>query len=329
VSNTELHPVELDVVGDLPLVLDPGRPAVEVLTAREVPLGGLRSMTVRRTLPQRHRSFIGAWCFADHYGPNDVTDGSASAPPHPHAGLQTVTWLFAGELEHFDSMGTRALVRPGELNVMTSGQGICHAELPTPSAKTLHGVQLWVALPDGARHTDRGFRHFVPTAVDVGGGSARVFIGTLAGDTSPVDTFTPLLGAEILLAPKAQVVLAVDETFEHGVLLDTGSVAVAGSVLKPSELGYVQAGVSNLELTNVADSPARMLLLGGTPFGEEIVMWWNFVARSHEEIVAFREAWQSESDQFGRIDAYAGKPRRLLAPAIPNVLLKPRGNPAR
>jgi hypothetical protein len=245
---------------------------------------------------------IGAWCFADHYGPNDVNDGSAGVPPHPLTGLQTVTWLFAGEMEHFDSMGTRALLRPGELNIMTSGHGICHAELPTPAAAILHGVQLWIALPDEARHTGRDFRNHVPIPIDLGGGSARVFLGTLAGDTSPVETFTPSLGAEIVLAPHAQVVLSVDPTFEHGVVLDSGTVTVAGAILKPSELGYVGTGVANLELANVFDSPARLLLLGGTPFGEEIVMWWNFVGRSHDEIVAFRDGWQNASDQFGRIE---------------------------
>src|ERR687892_231597 len=125
---------------------------VEVLTPRDVPLGGPRAMTVRRTLPQRSRSLIGAWCFADHYGPDEVhVSGGMDVPPHPHTGLQTVTWLFTGEVEHRDSLGTHAIVRPGELNLMTSGHGICHSEVSTPRATILHGVQLWVALPDAHR----------------------------------------------------------------------------------------------------------------------------------------------------------------------------------
>ena len=122
---------------------------VEVLTPREVPLGGPRAMTVRRTLPQRQRSLIGAWCFLDHYGPDDVADtGGMSVAPHPHTGLQTVSWLFTGEIEHRDSAGHHAMVRPGELNLMTAGHGISHSEVSTPDDHGLHGAQLWVALPD-------------------------------------------------------------------------------------------------------------------------------------------------------------------------------------
>src|SRR5437764_10179758 len=113
-SNTEAAPAEL-ACGDRPARADAARPVVEILSAREVPLGGPRAMRVRRTLPQRARSLIGAWCFVDHYGPNDVTrTRGMDVPPHPHTGLQTVSWLFAGEVEHRDSLGTHALVRPGE-----------------------------------------------------------------------------------------------------------------------------------------------------------------------------------------------------------------------
>src|ERR1700712_1639289 len=138
-------------------------PGVEVITAREVPLGGPRAMSVRRTLPQRQRSLVGAWCFADHYGPDDVADGGGmDVPPHPHTGLQTVSWLFAGEVEHRDSGGGHARVRPGELNLMPAGRGVAHSEVSTPDTTTLHGVQLWVALPDAARDVERGFDHHVP-----------------------------------------------------------------------------------------------------------------------------------------------------------------------
>ncbi|WP_255254039.1 pirin family protein, partial [Streptomyces albidoflavus] len=131
----------------------PAGSRVEVLTPREVPLGGPRAMTVRRTLPQRARTLIGAWCFADHYGPDDVArTGGMDVPPHPHTGLQTVSWLFTGEIEHRDSLGVHAMVRPGELNLMTGGHGISHSEVSTPGTRILHGVQLWVALPAAHRH---------------------------------------------------------------------------------------------------------------------------------------------------------------------------------
>src|ERR1700692_2942042 len=166
---------------------------VEVLHPREVPLGGPRALRVQRTLPQRQRSLIGAWCFIDHYGPVARMD----VPPHPHTGLQTVSWLFSGGLEHRDSAVVQAMVRPGELNLMTAGAGICHSEVSIESAAVLHGVQLWVALPDSDRGTGRDFAHYVPSPISLPGAVARVFLGQLAGARSPVHTFTPLLGAQL------------------------------------------------------------------------------------------------------------------------------------
>ncbi|MGW2395825.1 pirin family protein [Kitasatospora sp. NPDC001664] len=306
------------------------QPSVEVLPVRDVPLGGPRSMTVRRTLPQRGRTLIGAWCFVDHYGPDDVADtGGMDVAPHPHTGLQTVSWLFTGEIEHRDSLGVHAYVRPGELNLMTGGHGISHSEVSTPDTTVLHGVQLWVALPDEHRHAPRDFQHHAPTAVPLAGGGegdggeARVFLGTLAGDTSPVPTFTPLLGAELTLRPGATVTLAVDPGYEHGLLVDRGTVLLSGTTLKPADLGYLAPGASELTLTNTADTDAVAVLIGGPPFGEEIVMWWNFIARSGEEIVQAREDWE-KGDRFGEVQGYPGK--RLPAPELPNVPLKPRGN---
>ncbi len=237
---------------------------VEVVTSREVPLGGLRAMTVRRTLPQRQRSLIGAWCFVDHYGPDDVAaTGGMDVAPHPHTGLQTVSWLFTGEIEHRDTLGMHALVRPGELNLMTAGHGIAHSEVSTPATATLHGVQLWLALPDSARDVPRDFEHHAPEEVRVDGASVRVFLGSLAGDTSPVRTYTPLLGAEVVLDPRAEVVLEVDPTFEHGVLVDVGPVRLGDTDLARAELGYVAPGAGRLVLANPADQPARVVLLGG------------------------------------------------------------------
>ena len=301
---------------------------VEVVTSRDVPLGGPRAMTVRRTLPQRRRSMVGAWCFVDHYGPDDVAaTGGMDVPPHPHTGLQTVSWLFAGEIEHRDTFGAHALVRPGELNLMTAGHGVAHSEVSTPATTTLHGVQLWVALPDHARNTARSFAHHAPEPVRLDGGTARVFLGSLAGETSPVLTFTPLLGAELLLDPGAEVRLDVDPGFEHGVLVDLGPVTVEGTELKPAELGYVAPGVSQLVVSNPGEDAARVLLLGGTPFEEPITMWWNFVARSHEEIVEMRDAWEARSDRFGQVAGYTGEVQHLPAPPLPNARIKPRHTP--
>ncbi|ONI80321.1 pirin [Saccharothrix sp. ALI-22-I] len=319
-SNVETDPSELVCESAS------GVAAVEVLDPRDVPLGGPRAMSVRRTLPQRSRSMIGAWCFADHYGPDDVSlSGGMDVAPHPHTGLQTASWLFSGEIEHRDSLGVHALVRPGELNLMTAGHGICHSEVSTPDTTVLHGVQLWIALPDAHRDAPRDFQHYVPGAVALAGATVRVFLGTVAGETSPVRTFTPLVGAELVLEPGARLVLDVDTAFEHGVLVDAGAVELAGTPLARGTLGYVGAGAAELHLANVADTPARVVLLGGEPLGEDLVMWWNFVGRSHDEIVRFRDQWQAEAERFGRVEGYPGD--RLPAPPLPMGRLRPRGNP--
>ncbi|GHA72503.1 hypothetical protein GCM10010330_26880 [Streptomyces tendae] len=323
-SNTEAHPAEVGCGAR-----ENGTPAagVEILTAREVPLGGPRAMTVRRTLPQRARTLIGAWCFADHYGPDAVSEsGGMNVPPHPHIGLQTVSWLFSGVIEHRDSLGSHAYVRPGEVNLMTGGRGISHSEVSTPDTTVLHGVQLWVALPAEHRDTAPDFQHHVPAPVALDGGEARVFLGSLAGDTSPVDTFTPLLGAEVTLAPGAAVTLDVDPGFEHGVLVDTGDVRVDGTAVRPAGLAYAAPERHTLALTNESSGTARALLLGGPPFDEELVMWWNFVGRTHDEVAAARTDWENESERFGRVEGYPGD--RLPAPALPNATLSPRRNPA-
>ncbi|MGA5821988.1 pirin family protein [Kitasatospora sp. NPDC094028] len=281
-------------------------------------------MTVRRTLPHRSRRLIGAWCFVDHYGPDDVArSGGMDVAPHPHTGLQTVSWLFSGEIEHRDSLGVHALVRPGELNLMSAGHGICHSEVSTPATTVLHGVQLWVALPEEHRRTARDFHHHAPRPVPLDGGEARVFLGTLAGDTSPVPTFTPLLGAELTLRPHATVTLTVDPAFEHGLLVDRGPVLLADTPLRPGDLGHLSPGPTTLTLTNPTPTEARAVLLGGTPFDEQLVMWWNFVGGTHADIAEARAAWQAASPRFGEVHGYPGD--RLPAPELPGVPLKPRG----
>ncbi|MGW0708333.1 pirin family protein [Streptomyces sp. NPDC002643] len=324
-SNVETDPAALRcgalVDGDRPA----GAPRVDVLPARDVPLGGPRAMYVRRTLPQRDRTLIGAWCFADHYGPHDITaSGNMDIGPHPHTGLQTVSWLFSGEIEHRDTLGTHALIRPGEMNLMTGGHGIAHSEVSTAKTTIIHGVQLWVALPEERRDTERGFEHYVPEPTHLDGVEVRVFLGALAGAASPVRTFTSLLGAEILLAPGAAVTFAVDPAFEHGLLVDSGDVRLLDTVLRPAEVGYVPCGEDTLTLVNESDTTARTILLGGPPFEEEIVMWWNFVGRSHDDIVKARAEWEASSDRFGVIEDFPGG--RIPAPPLPNAVIKPRGN---
>ncbi len=328
-SNTETSPDEM--------VCGAAAPAgLQVLTPRDVPLGGPRAMTVRRTLPQRERSLVGAWCFLDHYGPDDVSKtGGMDVPPHPHTGLQTVSWLFSGTVEHRDSAGFHADVRPGELNLMTSGRGISHSERSTADTTVLHGAQLWVALPQHARFVEKTFEHYAPPTVDgrtaEGAWSAQVFLGSLLGSTSPVVTHTPLLGAELRLERGTVLELDVDPTFEHGVLVDTGAVLADTDPVAKDELGYLAPGRDRITLRATEDS--RVLLIGGPPFGEQIVMWWNFVGRSHDDVVEYRAAWLAEIDgkqagdgSDGPFGLPEGDPEAPLpAPALPNARIRPRG----
>ena len=323
-SNLETAPAEVACGASQ---VDGDAAAVEVLRPRQVPLGGPRAMPVQRTLPQRRRSLIGAWCFVDHYGPATGNAARMDVPPHPHTGLQTVSWLFSGEVEHRDSAGVHAMVRPGELNLMTAGAGICHSEVSQGSG-ALHGAQLWVALPDSARDTGRDFAHYRPEPVPLPGARASVFLGELAGSFSPVATFTPLLGAQIDLDPGADLEIAIDPAFEHGVLCDTGDVAVGGIPLSAADLGFQGPGHAALRLRNGGERPARVLVLGGAPFCEELVMWWNFVGRSHDEIVEYRQLWQDphndSADRFGSVRGYQGSVARLPAPPMPTTRLVPR-----
>lgn len=335
----------------------PAPAGIEVLEPRAVPLGGVRAMTVRRTLPQRQRSLIGAWCFLDHYGPDAVdATGGMNVPAHPHTGLQTASWLFTGEIEHRDSSGAHAMVRPGELNLMTAGSGISHSERSTPDTSILHGAQLWIALPESARHGERRFDHYAPPVRAGEGWRASVFLGSLLGETSPVPTHTPLVGAEITLDPGASVELPVDPAHEHGVLVDQGSVRITrgasdgtgtdGSAAGPAsdpdpasdpehpleahELGFSPVGEAVLRV-RAGDSGARILLIGGEPFAERIVMWWNFVGRTHEEVERARADWQrtiegaAPDDPFGLPDGEPEPP--LPAPVLPLTRLVPRAQP--
>ncbi|WP_345025362.1 pirin family protein, partial [Nonomuraea roseoviolacea] len=278
----------------------------ESLAGREVPLGGPRAMRVSRTLPGVRRRMIGAWCFVDAYGPEVAT---MRVPPHPHTGLQTVSWLLSGEVLHRDSLGSLQVVRPGQLNLMTAGRGISHSE--ESREELLHGVQLWVALPDGARGMEPGFEHHADLPRVSGPGfTATVIMGSFAGAASPATALTPLAGAEVAVSGAAE--LPLDPAFEHGLLLLDGEV----EPLERGPLLYLPPGRTGLSL----NGDGRVLVIGGEPFAEEIVMWWNFVGRDHDEIVAFRKEWM-EGDGFGAVEGFDGAP--LPAPVLPGTRLRP------
>jgi redox-sensitive bicupin YhaK (pirin superfamily) len=302
---------------------DAGGAVREVLVGREVVLGGSRGLAVTRTLPHRDRRMVGAWCFADYFAAADLADGPGMrVAPHPHTGLQTVTWLIEGEVHHRDSIGSSQLIRPGQLNLMTAGGGIAHSEeSPAGHGPVLHGIQLWVALPEPDREMAPRFDHHADLPVLVAGAlTATVLIGSLGGVTSPAPTYSPLVGAEVRLDGAGRLPLA--DSFEHAALAVDATVEVDGVPLAPGELIYLGSGRDELEFGGTG----RLLLLGGEPFAEEIVMWWNFIGRGHADIVRDRSDWMADpagSPRFGEVRGYDGAP--LLAPSMPETTLKPRG----
>jgi len=294
---------------------------LELSQARDARVG---AMTVRRLLPLRLRRSVGAWCFIDQYGPMSV-DGvtGMQVPPHPHIGLQTVTWLLAGNVLHRDSLGSEQMIRPGQLNLMTSGRGIAHAEeSPAEHDPQLHGVQLWVALPDASRHADPAFEHHqqLPQAA-LGHFEITVFLGELAGEQSPATVFSGILGAQ-LAAPgrDARGWLPLAPGYEHVIFVAAGSAEVEGTYLQPGQLLYLGTG---RERAAVA-APARstLLLLGGVPLGEQLLMWWNFVARTPGEIEAAAADWRA--GRFGAVGGYRGDP--LPAPPLDAARLRRRSD---
>jgi quercetin 2,3-dioxygenase len=290
---------------------------LEVTAARNARVG---AMTVRRMLPLRLRRSVGAWCFIDHYGPLDV-DGvtGMSVPPHPHIGLQTVTWLLRGNVLHRDSLGTEQLIRPRQLNLMTSGRGIAHAEeSPEAHDPTLHGVQLWVALPDASRNVEPAFEHHgqLPQT-SVGGFTISVLIGDLAGAQSPATAFSPIVGAQLsAVAGSASCLLPLRPDYEHVLFVATGQADVEGALLQPGQLLYLPAGRHKMAITAPAD--ATLILLGGEPLGEQLLMWWNFVARTPDEIGAAAAAWRAA--EFGPVGGYQGEP--MQAPPLDVLRLR-------
>ncbi len=291
-------PVNAEDAPDRRTLAVPAEHQMEVLPGRPATVG---TFGVRRVLPRRERRTVGAWCFADHMGPSPVTEERGlDIGPHPHIGLQTVTWLLSGEVLHRDSLGSEQVVRPGQLNLMTAGRGVSHSEEATGSYRgLLHGVQLWVAQPSATRDGPADFEHHaeLPRA-ELGAASVTVMVGGFAGVVSPARRDTDHVGAELDLRA-GTAVIPLDASFEHAVVVLEGRVEVGGRQLEPGCLGYLGEGRDECAL--VTYGPARLLLLGGVPFPEPILMWWNYVARERSEIIAAHEEWSRAGERFGEL----------------------------
>jgi len=292
---------------------------LEAFPNRELALG---SLTVSRALPVRDKRLIGPWCFLDRFGPLTFADGKPmDVAPHPHIGLQTVTWLLDGEIVHDDSLGSEALLRPGGINVMTSGAGIAHAEqTPIENSGRLNGVQLWVALPDRHRHAVAGFAHRTEVPIlESPGGLAHVFAGQFGDAGSTASYYSDLVGVDVQVHAAHTLDLPLHPGHEHGVLILDGDCSLNGEPLEPRVLYYL--GTTRSQATFSSRNGARVLLIGGPPFGEAILMWWNFVARTPEEISQARTDWEQRR-RFGEVAAYKGA--RLNAPELAHFA---RANP--
>jgi redox-sensitive bicupin YhaK (pirin superfamily) len=282
-------------------------PVLEISSGRETTVG---AMSVRRVLPRRLRRTVGAWCFADVMGPVTVTAGHGiDIGPHPHTGLHTVTWLLAGEMLHRDSLGSEQLIRPGQLNLMTAGNGVAHAEEGTSYSGDVHGVQLWVAQPESTRHGAAAFEHHPELPeVSVGAGLARVLVGGVADVTSPARMDTPIVGLDgVLEAGASRWPLRPD--FEYAVIVLSGSIGIDDQAVVPGQLAYLGEGRD--EITMLTAGAARVLLLGGVPFAEPLLMYWNYVARTRAEIDAAVQDWNNHASRFGEV---ASTLRRIPSP---------------
>ncbi len=298
-------------------------PRALLLEAREVPLGGVRGMSVHRSLPQRALPMVGAWCFLDRFGPQTTR---MRVEPHPHIGLQTVTWPFVGEVRHRDTIGSDIIVRRGVLNIMTSGAGIAHSEYSvTDDPIPLDALQLWVALPESRRHGERDFERIgdLPTVELDGGATACVVVGEFAGVASPARMYTPIAGVEVVLPAGSRTALPLHPDWEYAIVGIGGDAVVATpEPVSVPDLALVYLGTGREAVEVSSETDATVFLLGGEPFEDDIVMWWNFVGRSHEEIVEARAAWEAGTERFGHVVGHGDE--RIPAPPLPGVRLTQR-----
>jgi redox-sensitive bicupin YhaK (pirin superfamily) len=263
---------------------------------------------------------VGAWCFLDHAGPADYAAGRGlTVGPHPHIGLQTFSWMIEGRILHTDSLGYRQWINPGQVNLMTAGRGISHAEdSPGDEPGRFQLAQLWIALPDAERHRDPSFHHYPDLPVlERGGFRITVLAGSFAGERAPAEVFSPLVGIDLAATDRARTTLELDPAFEYGAMALEGEARVGGEPLAAGTLLYFAPGRGQLEVE--AGAGARLLLLGGAPFGEEILLWWNFVGRTYAEMEQATRDWR-ESDRFGEVKGARGA--RLVAPDLQGLRLR-------
>lgn len=287
-------------------------PTLRIAT-RSADLGD--GMLVRRALPSRQQRMVGAWCFLDHAGPVDFPPGRGMhVGAHPHIGLQTFTWLLEGEVLHRDSLGNEQIIRPGQVNLMTAGRGVVHTEDSLTDGSRLHAAQLWIALPPEAEDCPPDFAHHPQLPQwQAQGARLTLLAGDYGGHRAPTRLHSPLLGLDIASAAASTIDLDLRPDFEYALLPLTDSVRVDDEIFLADELAYLGRGRDKLRLDLAADS--KILLLGGQPFAEPVLMWWNFVASDKATIATAQRQWESGDARFGPVGD--GRAPRLTAPPLP------------
>lgn len=286
--------------------------ADSIYAALERPL--TPELSVRRVFPQRAIRMLGPWCFLDHFGPLAPSSYRLfDVPPHPHIGLQTITWLLSGELMHFDSLGYQQPLHPGQLNLMTSGRGISHAEVAQPNPTTpLHGLQLWCALPPAHEETDPRFDHYpsVPSFT-LGQCQATLITGSYATATqswhSPALSFSPHIALLLEAAAADTLTLHLQPEFEHGIYVLHGNVRVNGTGVPAHHL--LDLGAQRDAVTLELSQGCTLLLLGGEPFAQPVKIWWNFVSASQARVEQAQRDWDAGHPRFGKVPNYTAQPR--------------------
>ncbi|MGY5394467.1 pirin family protein [Acinetobacter sp. NigerLNRRAM0016] len=273
---------------------------------------------IKRALPSRHKRMIGAWCFLDHAGPVSFPQGDGlDVGPHPHIGLQTFTWMIEGTMMHTDSLGSKQLIRPKQVNLMTAGYGISHTEVAPATETHMHAAQLWIALPDDKQNMAPRFNHYpVLPSVEQDQIEFTVLVGEFLQITSPVKVHTELLGVDMKALVSTATRLPLNPKFEYGFLALEGTAVVNGHELNDDNMLALEPGVKEISIE--MHQGARILLLGGEPFESAILLWWNFVGRTQEELQLAREQWMNQDERFGSIPDYDGP--RLEAPVFPEKM---------
>ncbi|MDO5059826.1 MAG: pirin-like C-terminal cupin domain-containing protein [Neisseria sp.] len=296
---------------------------VEKHTPTMKDVGGI---PVARLLPKGARRTIGAWCFLDHIGPVRFADDSKGLQvgSHPHTNLSTFTWMLEGEQLHGDSLGNRFTIGPKQVGLMTAGggngHGICHTEQTPEYEKNAHAVQLWIALPPNRDDIKPAFEYHsnLPEWQEQGA-SFILTTGTFQGRTAPTTQHSPIIGVDIRFNEDGELDFPAEAGWEYGALVIAGQIETGGETFEKEEL-VVITGEGRLKIRGKAGT--HIMLLGGEPLAEPVLMWWNFVAYKAEDLQQAVDDWNNHHPRFGEIDLTGTGLKRLVAPDVPEAKMR-------